>query len=108
LQLSVIFKDDKEEGPVEKYHPNGQLFEKYSMKDGKEDGLYQGFDDMGNLRLVRVYRMGTILQGAEAESYLAALKTQESNQSAPKRIASSSKGTGIAQQKQSGPKTREE
>jgi antitoxin component YwqK of YwqJK toxin-antitoxin module len=47
LETRGNWKDDKEEGPWEGYHENGQLMWSGNHKDGKIDGLWRYYKDDG-------------------------------------------------------------
>ena len=46
----VYYKGTPFSGTILKYHRNGQLDTKTTLKDGKREGLFENYDDDGQLR----------------------------------------------------------
>ena len=46
----------------ETFHENGQLEQRANFKDGKREGLWEEFDEDGNLTETRTYRNGVLIE----------------------------------------------
>ena len=53
-----VDENGKFDGPYERYHENGQLWEKCTCKDGKYDGPYERYYDNGQLGKKCTYKDG--------------------------------------------------
>ena len=49
-------------GIVEDFHENGQLEVRKNFTDGKQDGLWEFFDEDGNLTKTLTYRNGELVE----------------------------------------------
>ena len=58
--IELFKKDSKpqlEDGENIKYHDNGQMLERFYVKNGKPHGLYESWHDNGQLELRGSYKM---------------------------------------------------
>lgn len=60
LSYKGNFKDGKMEGLWEGYHQNGQVHYKGNYKDGERDGLWESYDVNGNLESKDNYKDGEL------------------------------------------------
>ena len=49
-------------GIVEEFHENGQLMGRGNFIDGKREGLFEYFDEDGNLTKTETYRDGELVE----------------------------------------------
>ena len=47
------------DGPYERYHENGQLWEKGTFKNGVQEGLFEEYYENGQLREKVTYKNGS-------------------------------------------------
>ena len=63
LLSSCDFLDELySDGPYETYNENGQLESRGNYIDGKREGLWEWFDENGNLTETRTYRNGDLVE----------------------------------------------
>ena len=60
LEQRSTLKDGKEDGLQESYYENGQLESTRNFKDGKQDGPYEVYEDNGQLKYEICYKNGEI------------------------------------------------
>ena len=60
LEQRSTLKDGKEDGLQESYYENGQLEQKSTLKDGKKYGLWEGYYENGQLQYKENYKNGEL------------------------------------------------
>ncbi len=58
VEMSDIYKGNRQNGLYEEWYENGQLWERSNWKDGQEDGLYEGWHPNGQLANRCTYKEG--------------------------------------------------
>ena len=62
LSTKVSLKNGKPDGLWEGFYENGQLKERGNIKDLEQDGLWEYFDDGGNLTKTEEYKGGELIK----------------------------------------------
>ena len=62
LSTKVNIKNGKPDGLWEGFYENGQLKERGNIKDLEQDGLWEYFDDGGNLTKTKEYKDGELIK----------------------------------------------
>ena len=52
-------------GIVESFHDNGQLRTRVNYKEGEQDGLWEWFNEDGNLSMTKTFRNGELVETNE-------------------------------------------